>query len=55
VISFGAFFLMDEQSRRKFMGNQDKGKERGSQKKAPKHTLMEKRKLKEEKRQRKQS
>lgn len=32
------------------MGTQDKGKERGSQKKAAKHTLMEKRKIKEEKR-----
>ena len=36
------------------MGTQDKGKERGSQKKAPKHTLMEKRKMKEEKRKNKQ-
>ncbi len=32
------------------MGQQDKGKEKGSQKKAPKRTLMEKRKDKEEKR-----
>lgn len=37
------------------MGTQDKGKERGSQKKAPQHTLMEKRKIKEEKRRNKQS
>ena len=36
------------------MGTQDKGKERGSQKKAPKHTLMEKRKIKEEKKKREQ-
>jgi hypothetical protein len=36
------------------MGTQDKGKERGSQKKAPKHTLMEKRKIKEEKRRERQ-
>lgn len=32
------------------MGQQDKGKEKGSQKKAPKRTLMEKRKAKQEKR-----
>ncbi len=32
------------------MGEQDKGKERGSQKKAPKRSLMEKRKDKQEKR-----
>ena len=31
------------------MGSRDKGKEKGSQKKAPKHSLMEKRKLKQEK------
>ena len=31
------------------MGTRDKGKEKGSQKKAPKHTLMEKRKLNQEK------
>ena len=32
------------------MGQQDKGKEGGSKKKAPQHTLMEKRKAKQEKR-----
>jgi hypothetical protein len=37
------------------MGSQDKGKERGSQKKAAKYTLMEKRKIKEEKRKNKYS
>jgi len=31
------------------MGQQDKGKEKGSQKKAPKLSLMEKRKAKQEK------
>ncbi len=36
------------------MGQQDKGKEKGSQKKAAKHTLMEKRKMKQEKRDKKQ-
>ena len=36
------------------MGMQDKGKEKGSQKKAPKRSLMEKRKLKQEKRKNKQ-
>ena len=32
------------------MGQRDKGKEKGSQKKTPKHSLMEKRKAKQEKR-----
>jgi len=36
------------------MGKQDKGKEKGSQKKAPKLSLMEKRKLKQEKRKNRQ-
>ncbi len=36
------------------MGQQDKGKEKGSQKKAPKRTLLEKRKDKQEKRNAKQ-
>ena len=36
------------------MGMQDKGKEKGSQKKAPKRSLMEKRKLKQEKKKNKQ-
>ncbi|GEM_PF-1812837 len=36
------------------MGTQDKGKEKGSKKKAPQHSLMEKRKIKEEKRKNKQ-
>jgi len=37
------------------MGQQDKGKEKRGQKKAPKLSLMEKRKAKQEKRKNKQS